>query len=156
MLWRKNKIRKKDLKCQGKEVEISERMAKNEQTNQNKKHLTWKITFGGKNPEEWTMHYLGAKHSRQNSKCKVLEGKRSPGRQAGVPGAKWDMRGFVGRVIGNEISTVMGWWWECETRSLKTLAISELGNHWWFWAEENPGHKLLCREQIEAGGQRQE
>lgn len=67
MFWRKYKIGKKDLKCQGKDGEISERMAKRKKKRQN---LTGKITSWGKNPKEWAMHYLGAKHSRQNSKCK--------------------------------------------------------------------------------------
>lgn len=56
-------------------------------TKNKQKNLTGKITFGGKNPKEW-MHYLGTKHSGQNSKCKVLEGKSSPGREIDVPGAK--------------------------------------------------------------------
>lgn len=55
---KKNKIGKKDLKCQWKDGEISERMGK--------KTLTGKIRFGEKAwRNEWTMHYVRDKHFRQ-------------------------------------------------------------------------------------------
>lgn len=77
----KNKIRKNNLKWQGKDGEISERLVK--------KNLIEKIMFSGKNLREWCIIKGTGILARKNKKGKEWGGKSKLGRDAGVGGAKW-------------------------------------------------------------------